>query len=587
MHIYISYINLLGDISSVTGVPIRDTADLGLEWAINMAPLLDKQMLRYLESGTDFESDWPRGLRLLRDKFIETDNPLYLGCLRNACLFCYKALHTSNEHQISLACEKFRNTNELVGCWSMPSDGKVRRILNYARLLVRNVVRDIEPEQFKFGHGPGAVFPKPYGKGKWQCWYSEIDKVIPYGTNYWLQSELDDIRPELPIVDSIFCNMVAVPKDARGPRLICVHPAEAVWAQQGVRTALESAITSGRGGYLIRPNRFIRFTDQTVNGRLALESSKTRELATIDLSEASDRVSYELVDFLFGDFSRFLMCSRAGFVRFDSVDGHKPVPLGCFAPMGNALTFPVESLTFWSLCVATLIIEGCNSPNCYVFGDDLIVPTAHAESICNTLVQCGFKVNDTKSFLHGYFRESCGIDAYKGHSVTPLRWKLPYNLTSPEHIVSACNLAQRARLLGFNDMAITLYSICSKILRNKYKVSLPRTSNWFHGGIAEWTPGCPHPTKWNDDIHTWESRILTTRSKVVHQRPEWFHVRDQLARLDHSSETYATPNGFASVTEVPVRGTSIVRTHVPEFIPNQRIAEHAFAAKSRCEHTVF
>jgi hypothetical protein len=33
--------------------------------------------------------------------------------------------------------------------------------------------------------------------------------------------------------DIIEAKLIAVPKDSRGPRLICVHPAESIWIQQG------------------------------------------------------------------------------------------------------------------------------------------------------------------------------------------------------------------------------------------------------------------------------------------------------------------------------------------------------------------
>jgi hypothetical protein len=103
---------------------------------------------------------------------------------------------------------------------------------------------------------------------------------------FWHDIMVTESKGRIMEKTDIVAKLTAVPKDSRGPRLICVHPKEAIWIQQGQRLKLEAAITSSN----LTKGR-INFTDQTVNGGLALESSKSGRLATLDLKEASDRIS--------------------------------------------------------------------------------------------------------------------------------------------------------------------------------------------------------------------------------------------------------------------------------------------------------
>ena len=59
----------------------------------------------------------------------------------------------------------------------------------------------------------------------------------------------------------------------------------------------------------------------------------------------------------------------------------------------------------------------------FVYGDDLIVPTEHAHAVMERLESVGLLVNRSKSFVNGFFRESCGVDAWRGIIVTPTRIK--------------------------------------------------------------------------------------------------------------------------------------------------------------------
>jgi hypothetical protein len=83
-----------------------------------------------------------------------------------------------------------------------------------------------------------------------------------------------------------------------------------------------------------------------------------------------------------------------------------------------------------------------------VFGDDLIVPTQSVETIKLVLHECGLKVNVQKTYSEGFFRESCGCDAYKGYDVTPAYALQPID-ASPSSMATTVETANNFFLKGY------------------------------------------------------------------------------------------------------------------------------------------
>jgi hypothetical protein len=90
--------------------------------------------------------------------------------------------------------------------------------------------------------------------------------------------------------------------------------------------------------------------------------------------------------------------------------------------MGNGYTFALESAIFTSIVFGvTKALSGkYDKDSCAVFGDDIIVKKPYVNLVVRTLNLFGFRINDEKSFMHGYFRESCGADWFKGTPVRPV-----------------------------------------------------------------------------------------------------------------------------------------------------------------------
>lgn len=541
------YNRLLVDICELSGVPLGVPDEITMDWVLKEGPALEKQILIYLENG-GLEPVMPEWLKPLWDRFIVTDDGLYLRYIRQVLLFCYKAELKPTNEQTTASQDAFVNTEEGVGIWNTAFGSRPHSATHStARQIVTSVVRECSRrgkfKQIIPGHGPGAVFPprNPWSKSCFLTLYSSIQPHYPYDQffcglhSFWKETMVDERSGPLVEQDDIIANLIAVPKDSRGPRLICVHPAEAIWIQQGQRSVLEDAITQSS----LTAGK-INFTDQTVNGQLALASSVTRELVTLDLKEASDRISSELVRYLFGEtVYELLSCSRANKVKL--LDG-RVITLQKWAPMGNCLTFPVQSLIFWALVRASIVSRyGVNCTDIYVFGDDILYPSKYHDCVVNGLVSSGLIPNMNKTFVKGFFRESCGVDAYKGIDVTPFRMKA-VDVNSTESAVSVLDLAKRMRIAGYVGSSAYLYSLLS----GRYG-RLPLSNNPDATGFVEYVDRdlvslilCEPKMRFKRTVHTWGVPNLMVKAVVNDgYTRDWYHVQDSLLELARLGNRYS------------------------------------------------
>jgi hypothetical protein len=197
-----------------------------------------------------------------------------------------------------------------------------------------------------------------------------------------------------------------VPKTAKTDRSIAVEPLLNSFLQLGVDKVLRKKLC--KHGYDLK--------DQERNKVLARLGSIDGSLATVDLSSASDSISYELVRFLLPTEWFLLLDSlRSGAYKLGGVVSTYEK----FCSMGNGFCFPLETLIF--AAAARAAIHEVNCGRCHaVYGDDIILPTEAFKSIERILGVCGFSVNRRKSFSDGPFRESCGADWYRGQDVRPV-----------------------------------------------------------------------------------------------------------------------------------------------------------------------
>jgi len=197
-----------------------------------------------------------------------------------------------------------------------------------------------------------------------------------------------------------------VPKDGTTFRGCCKEASIAVAYQLDVGVALKKRLSLI--GIDLRKG-------QDLHRQLARDASVSGDLATIDMSNASDtlcRVLPEIV--LRSDWWELVNSLRAPMTR---VKG-KWFRLEKFSSMGNGFTFELESLIFATLARVIVSGEGGDPESVKCYGDDLIVPVKHVKSVLAALRYFGFTPNEKKTFLEGPFRESCGGDFWAG---TPVR----------------------------------------------------------------------------------------------------------------------------------------------------------------------
>lgn len=358
------------------------------------------------------------------DSNIRSDaNVQAIKHVRQLLYFMYKLELPYEQKTCKKVIDSFVSVEEEIKNLSIPESDP---IVSRARVLITRVLSGHCPRNIVPRHGPGSVSTGELGgeKSHFSRLYAALEREFPF-TEYFRLSALhtvdtyDEIQALEPL-ETGTAKVVLVPKDSRGPRLISCEPLEYQWIQQGLQRKLYSIVEN----HWITKG-FVNFTDQEVNRRLALESSHSQEWVTLDMKDASDRVSVELVKNLFRDSGWLdaLLASRSTHTRLP--DGGT-VELAKFAPMGSAVCFPIEALCFYALSVSVLVVyRGYRWQDAirsvYVYGDDLIVKRADYALILQHLPRFGLMFNESKCCTSGFFRESCGCDAYKGIDVTPIR----------------------------------------------------------------------------------------------------------------------------------------------------------------------
>jgi hypothetical protein len=234
------------------------------------------------------------------------------------------------------------------------------------------------------------------------------------GSPHWAEIELyrSRIRQSSIVPGS---RLSFVPKSSEISRTICTEPVLNMLFQKGIALVLEQRLVEVLGIDLkSQPDK---------NRELARIGSLTGKFGTIDLSSASDSMSLGVVkEFFPPSFYNWLLRTRSD--KTILPDG-SPVDLHMVSSMGNAYTFPLQTLLFASLVygayraygIKTECPRGRNLGNFAVFGDDIIVLQQTYGLVVRLLEILGFKVNVDKSFNEGLFRESCGQDFYLGYNV--------------------------------------------------------------------------------------------------------------------------------------------------------------------------
>lgn len=386
----------------------------------------------------------------------------------------------------------------------------------FSRILTR-IANRIDNFELSPKHGPGATADKKFGNQKWfqTYWTDRLESVFPYG-EYVLPSWrhfVDNAPMWLSPSDELPVNVKFVPKTQKTPRVIAVEPTAMQYMQQALMQELVSSLENDD---LVSP--LIGFTDQEPNQKMAAIGSLTGHLATLDLSEASDRVRASLVFYLTRNYPSFKEALDASRSRTANLDG-RLIRLSKFASMGSATCFPVEAMVFLAIVVHSIALaQGLPHANqnvvldCHgsvrVYGDDLVVPTHFAADVMSGLECFHLKVNHSKSFYSGQFRESCGGDFFCGVDVKPSRLKrLITSHLSDDDVIGTVALRNSFYMKGFWRAASYLDSILERRSRLLVKI-VPVT----RGAVGRFSFLPSGKERWNDRLHVDEVKCFTTRA---------------------------------------------------------------------------
>lgn len=381
-------------------------------------------------------------------------------------------------------------------------------IVRSLNIYIRYWMKSFDPDRIHFGHGPGGV--AGHGRCDLEVKYKDLtfDNLTSYafGDPWWIQSPIPSNLDRIS-------QTVFVPKSYKTFRTISMEPSTLQYLQQGIWKEIDRVVSSD---HWLR-NR-IGFHEQDRNQKLAKRGSIDRNYATIDLSAASDSVSYDLVKRVFRGTKllRYLVATRSK--RTILPDG-RVVELKKFAPMGSALCFPIETIIFAATCNLVTRRHGL-AGDFSVFGDDIIIPTQCAIEVIDVLERLGFCVNKSKSFYsHSqWFRESCGAEYVDGFDVTPMRVSRTY--TSPdsnERLTGLIDLADNAYEYGFDHLrSFLIRKLKESIPHVRFSPDLLRSDNYTNYHLER---------RWNGDLHRIECKAYSPQSIFDKDQDEAIRLR--------------------------------------------------------------
>ena len=407
---------------------------------------------------------------------------------------------------------------------------------------------EFHPSLSDFRHGPGATSELKRGAGYkylFPSWSPRLQSIFP-GEEYAIANssvlgggfattndlygnpvivgggEVADVFPEREEAS----RLIAVPKTQKAPRLIAAEPTCNQWTQQNVKNYLDERILA------TALSKSVDFRRQLLSRQAAKLGSLGYGTATLDLSSASDRVSLWLVERAFrGNFSllRAFAACRTRYVS-QCLDRGSPAlhKLRKFSSQGSALTFPVQSILFLMLVVGVGASLTNTKPKdwerlvekCRIYGDDICIPVEWVPRVVEVFSYLHLKVNEDKSFWNGKFRESCGLDVYDGHDVSPAYFLKFPNETAFESVATSVASANNFFMKGLWRTAQWLERLVPPGIRKLIPdVPIGSVAFGYYTSSGFRTQG---KTRWNKDLQRTEYRSLSAKAGKHTQRHEGF-----------------------------------------------------------------
>lgn len=431
-----------------------------------------------------------------------------------------RTIGTGISVSINLTSTSGKDQRDLFGSVSSDDTQLLDTIQRVADVVSSSLGEYIPPETSR--HGRGAVSEDLRGIEKYSRdipWSSRLLQTFSKQGFHTPVSDYEEIESgEQPSI------LLAVPKTIKGPRLIAKEPTAHMFAQLSIMDWLYE----GAKDNILR--HAISFTKQELSGELARTSSETQSHGTIDLKSASDRVSLWLVERFFRRNISLLHAMADCRTQYIDLSIDKKLQkvhrLKKFTTQGSALTFPIQTIVFFIISVGVLIHkDGCRvnqknieriSKAIRIYGDDIIVPTVEVENVIRGLEMLHLKVNAKKTHFLGYFRESCGVRAFKGVNITPSYVK---RIPSGPHrqaavyrsVVEASNTFAKKWLFNLADALLST-------IPYEIRKWIPYSSTTSGSVVLHSYSGSRVPDsvklRWNERYQREEVKVLHFKSKV-------------------------------------------------------------------------
>jgi len=505
---------------------------------------------------------------------LSTPDPDSIWAVRQFCYLTHKVNRPTTPEREQAAFDQYWETDaELAGLEFSLQDPEHLDVYRMFSFLFSDMLSKIEIKidslELVPKHGPGSTADRLRPSEKWdfEYWTERMESVFPswfYRSN--LASDphacLQPIETEIPV------KVISVPKTMSTPRIIAMEPASVQYAQQALKREFQQLVEHSE------LRELMGFVDQTRNQKMAREGSLTGHLATLDLSEASDRLSWSLVQFLFRPWPsvlEYLDVTRSRAANVGGVVRH----INKFASMGSALTFPVETMVF--LAIAASVQKGKSgrrypsasqlAGRVSVYGDDIILPAHTADLAVARLGNFGFKVNSSKSFWTGLFRESCGAEWFNGTDVSVIRLRadLPRSRDDALLVSKATEFRNRCYNGG-------LWSVVRFMDPYLDMVRIPSYPSWMttarpHSGLVKDTflPVPYRRVKYHEDYQELQVRVPHLKSIALSYEVDgdagllkWFHENEFLNKdLSSPHDEEERPHAFSII----MRGISWLPSH--------------------------
>lgn len=395
-------------------------------------------------------------------------------------------------------------------------------------------------------HGPGAVAEglENHEKSDFPNWPHKLDNYFPF--EFAGRTASADV--ERPLNHEVASRLIQVPKTAKAPRLIAAEPTAHQYCQQLVWSFLREETSRLFKGF------FINFRRQDLSGEMVIRASLDRSLATVDLSSASDRLTCWTVERVFRRNPSLLHALHAVRTRYTKdeisrVSGF--LNLKKFASQGSATTFPVQSIVFLTLALGVSIKGRISWSSIWkmfnqvrVFGDDIILPAHGYAPLLAIMETLQLKVNTSKSYVTGSFRESCGSEAYLGDDVTPVKPKTVV-AGGPAACQAIIDTSNNLFLKGFWHASDNLLHSLPLHIRRSVRIVDQRAAG-FRGLTSYSGSYESHLRKrWNPSLHRYEVRVWSLQDRARKTDRGGFPALLDFMSIPYSTEQARTVSEFA------------------------------------------